>query len=73
MCLHVGILQNDVHFSTGHGMPVNQVRLVRKRCISVNLKEPEGVETVLALLEKADALLEGNRPGVMERLGLGPE
>ena len=44
-----------------------------KRCISVNLKEPEGVETVLALLEKADALLEGNRPGVMERLGLGPE
>jgi len=44
-----------------------------KRCISVNLKEPEGVETVLSLLEKADALLEGNRPGVMERLGLGPE
>lgn len=44
-----------------------------KRCISVNLKEPEGVETVLALLEQADALLEGNRPGVMERLGLGPD
>jgi alpha-methylacyl-CoA racemase len=44
-----------------------------KRCISVNLKEPEGVETVLALAEKADALLEGNRPGVMERLGLGPD
>jgi alpha-methylacyl-CoA racemase len=44
-----------------------------KRCISVNLKEPEGVETVLALVEKADALLEGNRPGVMERLGLGPD
>ena len=44
-----------------------------KRCISINLKEPEGVETVLSLLEKADALLEGNRPGVMERLGLGPE
>ena len=43
------------------------------RCISINLKEPEGVETVLSLLEKADALLEGNRPGVMERLGLGPE
>tara|TARA_R110000823_G_scaffold119998_17_gene244543 strand:+ start:47457 stop:48614 length:1158 start_codon:yes stop_codon:yes gene_type:complete len=44
-----------------------------KRCICVNLKAPEGVETVLALLEKADALLEGNRPGVMERLGLGPD
>lgn len=44
-----------------------------KRCISVNLKEPDGVDTVLCLLEKADALLEGNRPGVMERLGLGPD
>lgn len=44
-----------------------------KRCISINLKEPGGVETVLALIEKADGLLEGNRPGVMERLGLGPE
>lgn len=43
-----------------------------KRCICVNLKEPEGVATVLQLLEKADGLLEGNRPGVMERLGLGP-
>jgi alpha-methylacyl-CoA racemase len=44
-----------------------------KRCISINLKNPAGVDTVLALLEKADALLEGNRPGVMERLGLGPD
>ena len=44
-----------------------------KRCISINLKEPGGVETVLALIEKADGLLEGNRPGVMERLGLGPD
>ena len=44
-----------------------------KRCISVNLKERDGVDTVLTLLEKADALLEGNRPGVMERLGLGPD
>ena len=44
-----------------------------KRCIGVNLKTPEGVDTVLRLVEKADALLEGNRPGVMERLGLGPD
>ena len=34
---------------------------------------PEGVETVLRLVEKADALIEGFRPGVMERLGLGPD
>ena len=44
-----------------------------KRCISINLKAPDGVDTVLSLIEKADALLEGNRPGVMERLGLGPD
>ena len=44
-----------------------------KRCIGVDLKTPEGVDTVLRLVEEADALLEGNRPGVMERLGLGPE
>jgi alpha-methylacyl-CoA racemase len=44
-----------------------------KRCICVDLKQPEGVDTVLRLVEKADALLEGNRPGVMERLGLGPD
>lgn len=44
-----------------------------KRCIAVDLKTAEGVSTVLSLVEKADALLEGNRPGVMERLGLGPD
>jgi alpha-methylacyl-CoA racemase len=44
-----------------------------KRCIGIDLKTPEGVDTVLALVERADALLEGNRPGVMERLGLGPD
>lgn len=44
-----------------------------KRCISINLKHEDGVSTVMKLLEKADGLLEGNRPGVMERLGLGPD
>ena len=44
-----------------------------KRSVAVNLKSPEGVETVLRLVEKADVLLEPYRPGVMERLGLGPD
>ena len=44
-----------------------------RRSIGVDLKSPEGVETVLRLVEQADALLEGFRPGVTERLGLGPE
>lgn len=44
-----------------------------KRSIAVDLKNPEGVETVLRLIERADVLVEPFRPGVMERLGLGPE
>ncbi len=44
-----------------------------RRSIGVDLKQPDGVETVLALVESADGLLEGFRPGVTERLGLGPE
>ena len=44
-----------------------------KRSVAVNLKDPKGVETVLRLAEKADVLLEPFRPGVMERLGLGPD
>jgi alpha-methylacyl-CoA racemase len=44
----------------------------RKR-ICLNLKSPDAVETCLKLIEKADIVFEGNRPGVMERLGLGPE
>lgn len=48
--------------------------LVRnRRSIAVDLKKPEGVELVLKLCEGADALFEGFRPGVTERLGLGPE
>ena len=44
-----------------------------RRSVSVDLKNPDGVETVLKLVEGADALIEGFRPGVTERLGLGPE
>ncbi len=41
--------------------------------VPVDLKDPDGVELVLRLTERADALIEGFRPGVMERLGLGPD
>jgi alpha-methylacyl-CoA racemase len=44
-----------------------------RRSIGVDLKQPDGVETVLKLVEQADALLEGFRPGVAERLGIGPD
>lgn len=44
-----------------------------RRSIVLDLKDPKGIETALRLIEKADALIEGMRPGVMERLGLGPD
>ncbi len=44
-----------------------------RRSIGVDLKSPDGLETVMRLVESADALIEGFRPGVTERLGLGPE
>ncbi len=44
-----------------------------KRSIGVDLKNPDGVETVLRLIENSDILLEGFRPGVTERMGLGPD
>lgn len=44
-----------------------------KRCVALNLKDPRATELALRLIEGADAVLEGYRPGVMEKLGLGPE
>jgi alpha-methylacyl-CoA racemase len=43
-----------------------------KRIVALDLKRPEAVEEALRRITQADALIEGNRPGVMERLGLGP-
>ncbi|MDO8391259.1 MAG: CaiB/BaiF CoA-transferase family protein [Actinomycetota bacterium] len=44
-----------------------------RKNIAIDLKHAEGVETFLSLADQADVLLEGYRPGVMERLGIGPE
>lgn len=44
-----------------------------RRSIAVDLKNPEGIETVLRLTERADVFLESFRPGVVERLGVGPD
>lgn len=41
--------------------------------VAIDLKQPGGTQAVLRLIDGADALIEGFRPGVMERLGLGPE
>lgn len=44
-----------------------------RRSIAVDLKHPDGAEIVLSLVEQADVVMEGFRPGVAERLGIGPE
>ena len=57
----------------GGPAPVADVLGRGRRSVGVDLKHPGGREVVLRLLESADALIEGFRPGVTERLGLGPE
>jgi alpha-methylacyl-CoA racemase len=62
------------HVPEGEPGPPSRDFLARgRRSIGVDLKSPEAVEAVLRLIEKSDALIEGFRPGVMERLGLGSD
>jgi alpha-methylacyl-CoA racemase len=44
-----------------------------RRTVAINLKDPEGLETVRRLVAEADVFVEGFRPGVAERIGIGPE
>ena len=53
--------------------PAGDVSLRGRRNVAIDLKHPDGVATLLDLIESADGLIEGFRPGVMERLGVGPD
>lgn len=58
----------------GIGMPTRFSLLTRGRpCVAVDLKHKDGIALAADLIDKADALIEGFRPGTMERLGLGPK
>ncbi len=60
--------------TSGIGFPsAVDINCRSKKSIALNLKHPEGVETLLSLIDSADMLLEGFRPGVAEKLGFGPE
>ena len=66
------IIRVDRAVSAGSGSrkePANR----GKRSIAVDLKSADGVEVVMKLIDEADAIFEGFRPGVMERLNLGPD
>jgi alpha-methylacyl-CoA racemase len=57
----------------GRGPGKTEITFRGREAVALDLKKPEAIETALKLLDKADALIEGFRPGVMERLGLGPD
>jgi alpha-methylacyl-CoA racemase len=57
----------------GRGGAPTDVTSRGRRSVALDLKDPAAIEACLKLMEKADAVFEGFRPGVMERLGLGPD
>jgi alpha-methylacyl-CoA racemase len=58
--------------ATGGPAPTDPMLRGRAASIGLDLKHPDGVEAALRLVEASDVLIEGLRPGVMERLGVGP-
>jgi alpha-methylacyl-CoA racemase len=67
------VLRVDRSDAVGQPAPRWDVNARGRRSVGVDLKHPDGREVVLRLVERADALIEGFRPGVTERLGLGPD
>src|SRR4051812_37055338 len=57
----------------GRGGSPSDVTSRGRRSVALDLKSPAAIEACLKLFESADAVFEGFRPGVMERLGLGPD
>jgi alpha-methylacyl-CoA racemase len=76
-CMMLGDMGAEVvrieRTSGGSDTPENSPLLRNRRSMALDLKQPLGRDTVLAMAEKADILIEGFRPGVAERLGIGPE
>ncbi len=67
------VLRVDRPGAAPRGDPARAVLNRGRRSVVVDLKHEEGTAALLRLAERADVLLEGFRPGVMERLGLGPQ
>ena len=70
------VLRIDRATDAGLGLPVpSELDFTRRSraTIALDLKQPAAIELALRLIGDSDALIEGFRPGVMERLGLGPD
>ena len=63
----------DVAARVDHGRPASNAMYRGKRAVGLDLKAPEGVAVFLRLCEHADAVIDVFRPGVAERLGIGPD
>lgn len=69
------VIRVDRPVEPEYGYPPDQYRTMwrNRRAVSIDLDTPEGVETMLTLMDQADGFIEGNRPGVCEKLGIGPD
>ncbi len=69
------IIRVDRPEEVDYGYPSDEYRTMwrNRRAVAIDLTTPDGVEAMLRLTDQADGFIEGNRPGVCEKLGLGPE
>ena len=66
------VIRIERHSSVG-ASPAIDVSARGKKSVALNLKDPQGVETFLRMVENADVVIDPYRPGVCEKLGIGPE
>ena len=73
--LGANVIRIDRPAEPDYGYPANQYRTLyrNRRAVTIDFDQPEGVEAFMRLVEQADGLIEGNRPGVCEKLGVGPD
>ncbi len=69
------VIRVDRPSEPDYGYPPNEYRTLyrNRRAVTIDFDQPEGIEAFMRLVEQADGLIEGNRPGVCEKLGVGPE
>ena len=69
------VIRVDSPVEIDGGYPPDRHRTIRRnrRAVDIDLECPEGVEALLRMMERADGFIEGNRSGVCEKLGIGPE